>query len=150
MVAQEGHIPAIAAGMREADRLEVWLSHHMAPERAAWDSFRHSTRVWTVLDFQDASPIAMFGVVEGPLLSSWGTIWMLGTQGIEQWSVAFAKHSRHYVNEMLQVRNPLANYVHAENNLAIAWLEWLGAEFEEPKPYGPEGAPFRRFILRGK
>ena len=106
-------------------------------------------KAWT--GCYDGQPFVIFGVASASILSSIGTPWLVGTDDIEtRGAVAVAKRSRHYVNRMREGYDLLENYTDDRHVSAHRWLKWCGFHIEEPRPYGAEGLPFRRFWIEGK
>lgn len=142
------HINQIKRNMRVADREEIWASHMLEPGHALYLSLMSSDLAWTVLSPATKEPFAMFGARKGTSLNPLGRVWMLATDEIEAWKLVFAKHSRDYMSFMVNLLGDLSNHVDARNKVSIAWLKWLGAEFDAPAPHGVEGRDFQRFIMR--
>lgn len=119
------HIADLAAGMREADRREVWASHRHRPAEALEQALRRSELAWTC--FVRGRPAFMWGVArQGSLISRVGAPWLLGTESLYAVRREFLRQSRAYV-ERMQGRFPrLENYVHAQNGFSIHWLKWCG------------------------
>jgi hypothetical protein len=124
------HIAAIAAGMREADRREVWASHRHTPEQALESGLARSELAWTC--FVEGKPSFMWGVSRvGSLISITGAPWLLGTSAILKVRTEFLRQCPDYVARM-QARFPrLENFVHAENRLSIRWLKWCGFTIDD-------------------
>lgn len=146
--ARISHVRVIAAGMRQADIEEVRASNGLEPEAALTYSLLASDEAWSVISPETGEPFAMFGGRGGTLLRPEGKAWLLSTDEIGRWRLPFAKHSRYYVREMARAMGDLTNYVDVRNVASIAWLKWLGAEFDEPAPHGAEGKDFQRFVIR--
>lgn len=127
------HIPAIAADMREADRVEVWASHRHAPAQALASSLEKSELAWTCL--VEGIPAFMWGVARlGSLISRKGSPWLLGTnlffRAHRRLHGEFLRQCPAYV-ERMQARFPrLENFVHAKNRLSVRWLRWMGFTVE--------------------
>jgi len=146
--AEHGHIPHIAANMRDADKIEIWYSSASTPTQALLNGLNESEKCYTVL--VDGVPTLMFGVVERCLLDRTGTVWMLGTDDIHkikfgrrEFSIMWRK-----VLELVKGYNIVDNYVHVDNETSIKWLEFMGFTFSEPAPMGLFGEPFRHFEMR--
>jgi hypothetical protein len=119
------HIPAIAAGMREADRLEVWASHRHSPAQALESALARADLAWTCM--VEGEPAFMWGVSRlGGILSETGSPWLLGTSAIGKVVREFLRQSRAYVERMQAGFSRLENHVHAQNVLSIRWLKWCG------------------------
>lgn len=142
------HVVPVALDMRQSDVDEVWASHHLPPMDAVSQSLGASDEAWTVVSPKSGMPFAMFGVKRGSIMGGESTIWLLSTDEIEDWRVTFARRSREYIRDMAERYDVLTNHVDVRNVDSIAWLKWLGAEFDDPSPWGEEGLEFQRFTIR--
>lgn len=134
----------LAKHMRQSDKDEIMASHGHTPEEAMNESMEHSILSFTVE--KEGNPVVMFGVTpESGLLSQSGVIWMLATDGIDTIKRRFAKHSRKFINMMMEVYPKLSNYVDCRNVKSICWLKWCRASFGEPVVYGVGGLDFIPF-----
>ena len=140
-------ILAAARTMRPADVREVWLSHHDGPERALRSSVAASPRLCAAMVAPEG-PVCLFGV-GSLLLSGRGSPWLLGTELMARYRREVAVRSRPAVAYMRRRWRTLENWVHADNIVSVRWLEACGFTLEDPAPFGPEGAPFRRFWMQG-
>ena len=137
------HVPAIAAGMRDADRREVWASHRHTPGEALECSLERSELAWTCL--VEGVPAFMWGAArQGSLISLTGNPWLLGTPDILKVSREFLRQCPAYVARMQERFPRLENFVHAENRLSVRWLKWCGFTLEE-KPVKINGEDFYLF-----
>ena len=145
--AQAGHIPHLAANMREADRREVMASHGHGPEAALRGSFERSAMAWTIL--LDDVPAIMGGVCPaGGVLSVTGRPWLLATPDMDRLPRSFvAKVSRACLSKAMPRHFlRLENWCHADNARSLRWLAWCGFCLDaEPGPYGLAGELFYRF-----
>lgn len=91
----------------------------------------------------NCQPIAMFGV--SGTKGSIGVPWMLGTDKIQDIRKSFLRECRDYVEEMHRNYPMLTNFVWSKNTVHIAWLKWLGFQFGEAKPMGPDNELFIHF-----
>ena len=139
-----GHIDAVAAAMRPADRAEVWAAAHLTPMAAVSESVARSETAFTGL--ADGRPALIAGVGRASLLGATGVPWMLGTGLIERHPLAFLLHSRRVVADWRRNFARLVNRVDARNRAAVRWLAWLGFRIDPATPFGPEGLPFHPFI----
>ena len=140
-------ISPIADNLRESDRAEIWASNHIEPYEAIKKGFDKAIYCRTI---ENGSPIAMFGVCPQELLGQRATIWLLGTEDINKIKIKFLRHCKEYVSAMLEYYEYLENYVDVRNSQCIAWLKYLGAEFDKPEPYGVEGQMFQHFSFKRK
>lgn len=136
--ATEEDILYIAANLRESDRREIWASHRRRPEELP-ESCR-DVEVWAALA---DTPVCIFGCNAE---ESCGVPWLLATDEVLNHRVQFLRISRHICREWLRKHKVLTNFVHAENELCILWLNWLGFEFPETAELN--GEKFLRFEKR--
>ena len=138
----------IAVNMRQSDRNEIWASNHLDPIDALKKGIELSVYCRTI---ENGKPIAMFGICPRDILGTSATIWMLATDDLNKINMRFLRHSKEFVNAMLDYYEYLENYVDVRNQKSIEWLTFLGAKFDEPAPYGVEGKPFQHFsFTKGK
>lgn len=133
--------------MREADRLEVSLSHGHTPEQAVLHAM--DTSRWSMSILRDGDMVCMFGV-GGRMMSLVGSPWMLGTDLVDECKRSIAMISTRAIPVMAEGVKLLENWVHADNVVSIKWLTWLGFTIEEPRWYGNPGGIFRRFTMEGQ
>mgnify|MGYP003701427161 FL=1 len=108
--ADESHLATLAAGMRAADRREVWASHRDTPLEALRRCLRQAERAWTVI--VDGRPVLMWGVARGGSVpSDLGVPWPLGTDELAKRWVEFLKQSRLGVDLMQECFVRLENSV---------------------------------------
>ena len=139
-------LPALAAALRPEDAREVWLSHRHTPAEALRASVRGSVLCWTARDA--TGPFAAFGLGGAPLALT-GAPWMLGTTRLSLYARDLARHSRPWVRYMRQAVVLLENWVWADNMTSVRWLRSCGFTLEPAAPFGPFGAPFHRFWMKG-
>ena len=132
--------------MRKQDVEEIWLSHHYTPEQAM-DFTIQKTIFSLTVRIQDR-PVVMFGVNGETVLGDKGVVWMLATPEIDKIKLRFMRHSRQYIDMMMEFYPYLYNFVHVKNRVSIAWLRKLGAKFDTAKPHGKEQALFRYFYFQ--
>jgi hypothetical protein len=136
----------IAGRMRQSDRDEIMASDGASPIEGLERGIDTSRLCHTVV-FKGV-PIAMFGVV--PAEDGSGSLWLLGTDELDNLATCFGRTSRKIIRQLLEVYPHLFNYVDARNQKTIDWLTWCGAEFSEAKPYGVEKRMFKRFDFKKK
>ncbi len=141
--ADKAHLLPLAAGMRAADRREVWASHRNVPYEALSRSLKTSERAWTAL--LDGRPMVMWGVARlGSIMSEVGTPWLLGTDDLKKCWLELLRQSRPWVERMQEGYRRLENYVHHDNRLSIRWLLWCGFRVE-PEETIFHGEVFHKF-----
>lgn len=138
----------LAQDMREADKKEVWRSHHRKPEEALLTGFSNSVLCLTIE--RNEKPIGMFGIVPMTLMGRYATIWMLASPELEDIQRTFVKYSRYFIKMFLNYYPILLNWVDADNHQSKKWLKWCGAEFGPVAPYGEEQCPFQYFQFTRK
>lgn len=90
--------------------------------------------------------VGMFGVVPTPEAGI-GIVWFLGSPELfSRRSFTFLRHSKAWLNNLLDRFSILYNVVDARNVKHIAWLRWLGFTFPHTfERYGFEQRPFHVF-----
>ncbi len=131
----------LACHIRDSDRREIWHIGHVLPIDAFMNGYRVSDTPY-VVEWK-GKPIAMFGV--SGTKGSVGVPWMLGTDDIQKIAKSFLRECKPYVEEMHRDYPTLTNFVWSKNEVHIAWLKWLGFEFGEAKPMGPDDELFIHF-----
>lgn len=140
----------IAANMREGDVEEVRACGH-EPLTSLYLGYHLSTVCYTLTDF-DGTPFAMLGV-NMDAASQTGSIWMLGTKGIEDVKVTFLRRCRKALSRIYEETGAelLFNYTYAENTVHHKWLKWLGFSFIRQVALQPHDKLFIEFArLRGQ
>jgi len=140
VLATKEHVEAIYPFMRKADQLEV---HYLnsSPKESLLKGLAYDDLTLTALD-PDGVPFAMFGA--GSLIEG-GYIWCLGTDGVNDNGYDFIKASRKYTKLLTEPYNVTFNYVHAENEAALKWLKFCGAEMISETQFSNQ--PFFQFAL---
>lgn len=134
--------PALYERMRVEDMLEcIGLGVH--PRVACEQSFHLSDKCYSIKT-RDFRLIASFGVcpTEDP---DTGCAWLLGTDLMPTIKKTFVKHSKEYLDDLMDGYERLTNIVSMNNKLSVRWLTWLGAEFGES-----HGSDYRRFTINRK
>lgn len=135
------HTRLLALNLRADDAAEL-AALGASPARGVRRSYSRS--VFRKTAFVDGHIAAMWGM-GGPLLGDTGNPWLLTTPAVERAPFTMLREARAAVAEMLHVKPKLENRVDANYTRAIRFLEALGFEIEEAKPFGPKHHPFRRF-----
>lgn len=133
----------LAANLRDADRNEV-EALGIEPRAGIRKSFRHAILRKTY--YVDGEIAAMSGLC-GSMLGDVGDPYLMTSLLVERVPVSFVKLARIGIEEMLQHKSRLENYVIAEYRGACRLIEVLGFTLEAPEPGGPMGKPFRRFWI---
>ena len=133
--ATQVEVDYVCTHMRQADKTEIWASHRRTPKQAAIVCGNVSPHIALV----DGVPCIIFGCTRG-------TPWLLATPLIQTIGVRFIRGSKDFVDEWLDQYKVLENYVHADNEVSIQWLKWLGFSFKETVIVNDE--KFIRFVKR--
>lgn len=141
--AREEYVGFVAANMRQADRDEIWASHHLRPEQALRRCLRETPKAFAAVI--DGEVCCLFGVTPRSILTGHGMLWMLGTDGIVRHQYRFLRDSIECADAMNREYPILMNYVSDANEASKRWLRWLGFTLDDPAPYGVERQLFRRF-----
>jgi len=137
------HVDELAPRLRQADLDEVWASHHLSGYHALKLSLGMSDPAFSII--HNDKVIAIFGAA--PFTDGGASPWLLGSDEIRDIWLPFVRHSRYFVQLMLDRYGYLENYVDARNVLSIAWLKFCGFKFEPAATYGVERLPFHRFWM---
>ncbi len=94
----------------------------------------------------DGEIAAMSGLC-GDMLGDIGCPYLLTAQAAGRLPLAFLRHYRSAVAEMLQHKLRLEGYVIASYVEACRMLTLVGFTLEKPAPFGPKQALFHRFWM---
>lgn len=145
--ATESHARALIRTLRAPDRAEI-MAAGLRPGRAVMDSLRGS--VWSKAALIDGDVAALWGV-GGSLLGGVGRPWFLTGAAFERVpALRFVRIYRAQVVSMLETFATLENFVDAAYTSAVRMLILAGFRLDDPSPYGPRGALFRRFEMRAE
>ena len=128
----------VAANLRESDRREIWASHRSNPEDIP--GLCKEVETWAAIA---ENPLCIFGCASN---GNSGVPWLLATDDVLNHKVEFLRKSRDICREWLKQFKLLTNIVHAENDICILWLKWLGFSF--PAVVMINGEKFMRFEKR--
>jgi hypothetical protein len=134
---------ALAANLREGDRDEV-ESLGMDVRVGIRNSFRHAVLRKTYL--VDGEVAAMSGLC-GSMLGDIGEPYLMTGPAAERVPLAFVKHAKASVAEMIHLKRRLEGHVAANYTKACRLLEVLGFALGEPLPVGPKAALFRKYTM---
>jgi hypothetical protein len=141
----------VSDNMREGDVEDCWAGGLSAYDALA-RSFENSTVAYTLFEPDSLVPAAVLGVSESPFDPSFGTIWMLGTDGIRKHRYRFLRNCKPFLKDLYEEtgKQALYNYTYAGNTLHHAWLRWLGFTILREVELPPYGYPFYEFVgLKG-
>lgn len=128
--ADASHIPALAANMREADRIEIG-AFGRTPTTALRSGLAAS--VWALTALVDDEPHAMMGVAPVNVMDGLGVPWMLGSERIYDHARDLVKYGPGILAEMRVGFERLENMVHCENVRAIRFLRHFGFKLSESR-----------------
>lgn len=134
---------ALAANLRPEDSAEV-DAMGVDVRTALRRNFRHAILRKTY--WVDGEIAAMSGLC-GEMLADIGRPYLLTAPAAERVPIAFIKHAKSAVAEMLHHRLRLEGYVAANYTRACRMLEMVGFTLGKPESFGPRGALFRSFTL---
>lgn len=141
----------VAANLRAADLAELRALHgdEVDVRRVLYRAV-HSSTLARVGHAPDGGIVSVIGVAPVSLLGGIGTPWMLATEQVFDFPLAFVREGRKITEQMLAIYPSLINYVDARNTASIRWLKHLGYKVHEAEPYGPQKTPFRRFEMHAE
>ena len=147
---QAGDVEAIAARMRFEDRRELkrWTG------KTPLESMQEAARLADVIKigcWKDGTILAAFGAKRLNLLEREGCIWALSTEEANAHKLTFARASKEgmrLVMDALDDMEVFYNYVDAEYERCIKWIEWLGGSISARGAFaGRYGGRFLQFII---
>lgn len=118
----------IAANIRIEDCREVEALGH-TPYGALVFGWIESKVCYTLVD-PEGVPVAILGVVETEY-NKVGSIWLLGTTGIEKFGYRFLRYSKQVLQDLYAKTGHelFFNMTHKDNVVHHKWLKWLGFKF---------------------
>jgi hypothetical protein len=140
---ENSDLDELFASLRTADKEEMVALHGFPFEEMVRDGIKRSDIAWSM--WVDGRLAAVFGVVGVSVTPGIGVPWLLGTQHLERHGGRLVRFGARYIDQMHTAYPVLMNYVSAENDRSIRWLENLGFSIDAPSPLGPYRVPFRRF-----
>ena len=133
-----------ALSLRDADQAELDAAGVDDPAEILAEALPACS--WSYEAQWNDRPVFMYGVRPMPG-NEIGIPWMLSTVHLEQAErVAVARLARKVVKQMRAEFPVLTNMVHADNEDAIKFIQWLGFDVSERR-VGP-GEQFRQFMWR--
>lgn len=142
--ATPAHVGMIANRMRDIDCLECEMFGR-SPKQALRMALTASAVAWTAK--VDGRPEAMFGASSLSAIEGIGVPWMLMTDEAVRHGRALLVLGRRYSDELQRRFPTLENAVHADNAVAIRWLERLG--YTVGPIVAMNGQPMRGFVRKG-
>lgn len=135
-------IEILAPILREQDKMEVFCSHGVSPEEALSISKKNSKECFTVIGDDEEDVILMFGVVEDD--NGEALPWLLGSDKTAEIPKFVLENSSAKIAEWKEKYSRLYNFVHADNEVSLRFLTWLG--FSLDKKHEAWGYNPSRFI----
>lgn len=120
----------LIANIRDSDRLEVQSISGRDLSELLLAPRPYSHKTWTAR--AESGLVAMFGYANYESQPGVGVPWMLATDLISQHEKDLLALSKPHIKLMEQLFDKLHNYVAADNDAAIRWLEWLGFKMDDP------------------
>lgn len=139
------HALDLGPRLRKADQDEVIAACGLAAKDALLLAVAHAKQAdaWLI----GGHLIAISGITGSVATPNAGVIWMLASDEIDQFPKQLMKGRRQYVRDLLKGHDMLFNFVDNRNTKAQKWLQWLGFQLEEPRPFGTAGLLFRPFTM---
>jgi len=133
--------------MRTRDVREIQLATGMDQTMVLQESLRVSwwKRMFYLERKRVIYPLAFGGISTHPEEEWIGIPWFLATPQIEEYPVFLMKQMKEAMALHSQRYGRMENYVHVENEPSIKLLTHLGFTFEDPAPWGVQGALYRKF-----
>ena len=146
---EELDVDIIALSLRPADLAEIKATGTEDPHVALTNGMELSTPSCYTITADDL-PIAMFGTAPVELIPEFASIWLLGTDDIEDHPTAFLRLCKRTFPRLMTPYDMVFNLMDKRNELHVKFVKWLGFTFIRERPFGPEGLPFYEFALINK
>lgn len=143
----DGDIDYLVEHMRDQDVVELLAGGHDDIRSVLADSIRLSLWSYAVRVNGELACIMGLGTY-GTALTPTGVPWMLGTPLVKKQRRVLVRLGHQYIAKMLDAAPRLINTVHAENSVAIRWLERMGFDLHPPHQAGPRGDSFCVFEMK--
>jgi hypothetical protein len=128
-------IPYLAENIRDADRRELEGVSGLSPQEAFRISYEITKDPFTVAS-PEGNPLLMGGVVPSSE-DRQGVVWMMGTDGIRDYTMEFLRRSKDVLSMVSKDYDLIYNIVDKRNTLHTTWMCWLGFKFIRDIPkYG--------------
>lgn len=143
---QSGDIAHLAAKLRAADRDELDASVGAGKDVAETiTTCVNVSGTATLIGIApDGEPVSILGCAS---MQGFGAPWLLGTDRVMEFSVAFVREGRRFIAQWLERHRRLMNFVDARNDQSIAWLQHLGFEIHGLRPHPITGMPCHLFTM---
>ena len=128
----EFDVAYLSAFLREADVAEIRANGtDETIDQVLQRGVDRSEVAWTVLYKGRPCALVGSGLFQDPELDDLGCVWMLGSEDLTAEPRAFVEKCLEHLPDLF-IRDTLCNYVWSGNTVHIRFLEWLGAEFDDP------------------
>lgn len=135
-------IALLAPKLREIDVKEIEAMTGEDPETGLRESFKVSLECNSIFA-DDGEIVGMFGVVDAA--PDLGVPWLLASPRLPEIAKVFMAGAEDWVKKIQGQFPVLANYVMADNEVAIRWLKRLGFVMMQKIPIGRNGEEFLEF-----
>jgi hypothetical protein len=98
-----------------------------AEEKVLMQGIAFSSRLW--VGTYDGALVCVWGLVPPTLISDSAYLWLLCTEELEKHKFLFVRKSQIEMEEMLRLYPKIVGVTNPQNESAVRWLKWLGAEF---------------------
>ena len=133
----------IYKNMREIDQIECNMVSGGDGLQSLMNGIENGLLCRTVV--YQGRPVSMYGVTPTEK-DNMGLVWLLGTDETRKASDILVKKSKEILDEMLDIRPIIFNYVSVLNRTSIKWLKAIGFSFKpDPVIYGVARGKFYLF-----
>lgn len=144
---EDWHGEALAKRLHPANIAEIWAMAHIDGLSGIKESIGVSSKAWTGLD-DEGQPLAIFGVCERDIMGTIGNPWLVCREDIADYAFVFLKTFKRAIRAMQEAYDILVGEIDARNIEVLNMCKWAGFEIEEARPYGIDGLPFHRIVLK--
>lgn len=140
-------VTEVAANLRQSDivELKAMYGDNVDVGTALYLSYARSENCQAA--YLNGKPIALFGFVK--MVHRPGVLipWLLCTEELKLHVKTHIRETRRAVKDALKDAHYLFNFVHAENEASIKFLEAVGFTIHPAEPHGRQGALFHMFDM---
>ena len=136
---------SLAPRLREADLKELNALSARPPVESLMSGFLYSTPCYTGVD-DKGLVLGMGGCAPLDKEANTASIWFLGAEELFHHKTSFLRLSRKCLELSSAPYDLVCNVVHADNDVHIRWLQWLGFSFLREVPdFGRNNELFYEF-----
>jgi hypothetical protein len=115
-------VEAVIKALRPFDVHEIEVFRHEPAEFVVKQSYNLAIREAVI--YWEEEPVAFVGLISKDVLAEFAVPFFFATSWVDNNKYKFARYSRPVVKRVMSGYN-LANFILAENDFIVRWLQWL-------------------------